>query len=561
MFSAAVRTCALLAICTSGTALLQPTVASASASLSPEVDARLRASDPSDTISVVVTMAEHVDLSRYTQGRASASALIHDLKETARLSQAPVLAWLATNDLRERAQSFWISNCLVLEATPNQIVALAALPGIQSIEMDSGGGADGEIGSGAQETATDWNLNLIRIPEVWSAFGLDGTGVVVGSMDTGIDVNHTALVGKWRGGTNSWRDIINNLPNPYDDHGHGSHTIGTMVGGDGPGSFTEDIGVAYGAKVISAKVLDSNNSFSSSSIVIAGAQWMLDPDGNSQTNDFPQVINNSWYFSSQTFTGFHSAVAAWRAAGIVPVGIVANFGPGTATTRPPGNYNNIMGVAATTISDQVASYSSRGPSPSGASFPLDLRKPDFSAPGDFVRSSLPGGGYASWQGTSMAAPHVAGCAALMLQANPALGYDDINLVIQFAAVDVAAPGYDFDSGYGRLDAFAAVEFIADPLAVDQSPAVPVAGLRVSPNPFQDEVRIDFSPRRSPSTLEILDVQGRRVMTRRWVAGGFTGFVWDGRDPRGMDLPAGVFFVRLTEASGAGVETQRLIRVR
>jgi subtilisin family serine protease len=559
MFSPAVRTCALLAICASATFLLEPTVAAASA-LSREVEARLRDSKPGETISVVVTMAEHVDLSRYTQGRTSASALIHDLKETARLSQAPILAWLATDGLRERAQSFWITNCLVLEATPDRIRALVALPGIQSIEMDTGGGADGEVESGVQETATDWNLNLIRIPAVWSTFGLDGTGIVVGSMDTGIDINHPALVGKWRGGTNSWRDIINNLPNPYDDHGHGSHTIGTMVGGDGPGPFTEDIGIAYGARVISAKVLDSNNSFSSSSIVIAGAQWMLDPDGNSQTNDFPHVINNSWFFNSQTFTGFYSAVAAWRAAGIIPVGIVANFGPGTATTRPPGNYNNIMGVAATTISDQVASYSSRGPSPSGASFPLDLRKPDFAAPGDFVRSSLPGGGYASWQGTSMAAPHVAGCAALMLQANPALGYDDINLVIQFSAVDVAAPGYDFDSGYGRLDAFAAVEFIAVPLAVDQSPTAPVAGLRVSPNPFQDEVRIDFSPRRSPSTLEILDVQGRRVMTHRPVAGGSTGFVWDGRDPRGKNLPAGVYFVRLTDAGQVGVETQRLIRI-
>jgi subtilisin family serine protease len=311
--------------------------------------------------------------------------------------------------------------------------------------------------------------------------------------------------------------------------------------------------------VISAKVLDSNNSFSSSSIVLAGAQWMLDPDGNTQTNDFPHVINNSWYFNSQTFTGFYSAVAAWRAAGIIPVGIVANFGPAAATTRPPGNYNNIMGVAATNIADQVASYSSRGPSPSGASFPLDLRKPDFAAPGDFVRSSLPGGGYASWQGTSMAAPHVAGCAALMLQANPALGYDDINLVIQFSAVDVAAPGYDFDAGYGRLDAFEAMEFIADPLAVDPTPAVPVAGLRVSPNPFQDEVRIEFSPRRSSSTLEILDVQGRRVMKHLPVSGGVSAFVWDGRDPRGMPLPAGVYFVRLTDAGG--METQRLIRVR
>ena len=555
MYSAAVRSHVLL-MCALWL-FLMPSMVSGSASLTPEAEARLRAGRAGEKISVVVTLAEHVDLSRYPQTRSSASTVILDLQAAARRSQAPILTWLATHGLR--AQSFWITNCLVLAATSEEISALAALPGIQSIELDSGGHADGEVGSGAQGAATDWNLNLIRVPEVWSAFGVDGTGIVVGSMDTGIDISHPALAGKWRGGTNSWRDVINNLPNPYDDHGHGSHTIGTMVGGDGPGPFTEDIGVAYGARVISAKVLDANNSFSSSSIVIAGAQWMLDPDGNAQTNDFPHVINNSWYFNSQTFTGFYSAVAAWRAAGIVPVGIVANFGPAAATTRPPGNYDNILGVAATNIADQVASYSSRGPSPSGTSFPLDLRKPDLAAPGDFVRSSLPGGGYASWQGTSMAAPHVAGCAALMLEENPALGYDDIRLIMLFSARDVAAPGYDFDAGYGRLDAFAAMVVAADPQAVPESPSAPIAGLRVSPNPFRDEVRIDFS--RRAAGLEILDVQGRRIVEHRSAAGGASRFMWDGRDARGMDLPAGMYFVRLTDAAGAGVETQKLIRVR
>ena len=161
----------------------------------------------------------------------------------------------------------------------------------------------------------------------------------------------------------------------------------------------------------------------------------------------------------------------------------------------------------------------------------------------------------------MAAPHVAGCAALMLQEIPDLDYDDISLAIISSAVDVSTPGYDFNAGYGRLDAFAALLAIEDPLQVALSPAVPGLGLRVSPNPFRDEVRISYSPRHSPSMLEILDVQGRRVMKAHPVIGGSTGLVWDGRNKRGAPLPAGVYFVRITGAAGAAVETERLIMVR
>jgi bacillopeptidase F len=518
---------------------------------------------PGESISILVTLADQVDLSRYTQGRASAGSMILDLQETARRSQAPVNTWLESRGFKDRVQSFWITNCIFITATPDVIGALASVPGVERIELDVTGGAPKlEVGADLGGQATHWNLDLVRVPDVWSTFGLDGTGIVMGSMDTGIDTNHPALQGKWRGGTNSWRDIINNLPNPYDDHGHGSHTIGTMVGGDGPGPFTEDIGVAYGAKVISAKVLDSNNSFSSAAIVIAGAQWMLDPDANPQTNDFPDVINNSWYFNSQTFTGFHSSVEAWRAAGIIPVGIVANFGPAPSTTRPPGSYNNIMGVGATNIGDQVAAFSSRGPSPSGSVFPADLRKPDFSAPGDLVRSSLPGGGYQEWQGTSMAAPHVAGSAALMLQASPALSYDDIRGVLALTAVDIEAAGYDFNSGYGRVNAFAAVVTIQDPLAVAPATAAPDPSVHVlaSPNPFWNEVRIDFGPHYSPTTLEILDVQGRHVRRLRPATGGASGFVWDGRDEHARELPAGAYFVRISGGS-VGAVSKRLIMVR
>src|SRR5205814_5291980 len=84
-------------------------------------------------------------------------------------------------------------------------------------------------------SAVDWDLPMIGVDQVWAQYGLDGTGVVVGSLDTGFDPTHPALQAKWRGGTNSWKDFINFLPDPYDDHGHATHTPGTMVGRERPG--------------------------------------------------------------------------------------------------------------------------------------------------------------------------------------------------------------------------------------------------------------------------------------------------------------------------------------
>src|SRR5262249_10502120 len=156
---------------------------------------------------------------------------------------------------------------------PGLLDELAALPGVDHVDFDEPVTMGEAVPDEAALLNPGWNVTKVHAPDVWSGPGYDGTGVLIGSMDTGFDPSHPALAGKWRGGTNSWIDIINGLPSPYDDHGHGTHTIGTMVGGDGAGPFASDIGVAYGAHFISAKVLDATNSFSSSSIVEAGAQW------------------------------------------------------------------------------------------------------------------------------------------------------------------------------------------------------------------------------------------------------------------------------------------------
>lgn len=444
-----------------GSLLLLASMAFASVSeaavITPGLARRLEALSPGLDIAVIVRFTQRVEVERVRAGRGTACALITSLRATSRRSQTGIMALLRRRGLADRSIDLWIINGMAVKVPRTVLDEIARLPEVESIEYDEPVmlAEANPLEVGGTMTA-EWNIEKIGVPTVWSTYGLDGTGVVIGSMDTGVEVTHQALAGKWRGGSNSWQDFVNGLPSPYDDHGHGTHTTGTMVGGDGPGGFGSDIGIAYGAKFIAAKVLDANNQFSDGSKVFQGAQWMLDPDGNPATDDFPDVINNSWVFFDPTYTGFHSAVEAWRAVGIIPVFAIGNEGPDPGTTRAPGNYDDVIGVGATYPSDAIWSASSRGPAPSGSGFPLDGRKPDLTAPGKAIRSSLPGGTYGIWEGTSMATPHVAGTVALLLQAHPGASYDAVKTALLSSSVDLGAVGYDDAFGYGRLDALGAV---------------------------------------------------------------------------------------------------------
>jgi subtilisin family serine protease len=240
----------------------------------------------------------------------------------------------------------------------------------------------------------------------------------------------------------------------------------------------------------------------------------------------------------------------------VPVFCIGNSGPGAATTRVPASYENALGVGATTSADGIASFSSRGPSPAGPSFPIDQRKPDLGAPGQLVRSSIPGGGYASWNGTSMAAPHVAGTVALMLEANPSLDVDAIRSQLLGSAADLGTAGYDYDFGYGRLDAFAATTLAVT--AVGSLADGAGSGLRFAPNPFHNRLRIDYAVADGPASIAVFDLTGRQVWSAV-AAGGPGTLTWDGRGRDGELLPSGVYLVRLRD--GRSERTGRVLQLR
>jgi subtilisin family serine protease len=424
----------------------------ARAAVSPELEARLAPMTPTGEIAVIATLRDQVPDARY-EGRPA--ALIRALQRTARRSQG---------DLAEAVDgpvtSFWLVNAVAFSGTPAEILEVSRDPEVADVDLDR----TVRVADGARTAATpfpdagagNWGLAATRVPSVWSTYGLRGEGVTVGTIDTGVAGENPDLVGKIA----AWADFVGSSPTPRDDNGHGTHTAGTIVGGSEGGAA---IGVAPQARLVVARAMDANGAGSSSAL-IAAAEWMTDPDGNPATADQPAVVNNSWSSPGANDTWFRPMVRRWMELGIVPVFAAGNAGPGAGSVGSPASYPESLAVGAIDEDGSAAPFSGRGPvvwqddDGTGPASGTVLVKPDLAAPGVGIVSSV-GGGYLAYSGTSMAAPHVAGVAALMAQADPALGAQAIADTIRATAADLAPAGPDSATGTGRLDALGAVEAV------------------------------------------------------------------------------------------------------
>jgi serine protease AprX len=339
----------------------------------------------------------------------------------------------------------------------------------------------------APATGPEWGVTKIEADKVWSLDGKRGEGIVVASADTGVDWTHPALKGKYRGwdGTTAshdynWFDPVQLVASPFDPYGHGTHTTGTMVGDGGAGN---QIGVAPGARWIACRNMDSGGN-GQPSTYIACNQFFLapfpqggDPELDGDPSKAPDIVNNSWGCPPSEGCDpntLEASFAALRAAGILAAASAGNYGSACSTTLdPPGLYAETFASGATDSSDFLAGFSSRGPVTIDGSGRM---KPDVAAPGVAVRSSIPGGGYASYQGTSMASPHTAGAAALLWSVKPAVrGLVGISrcLISQSARsiVQLASPqtcggtsGTDRPNnlfGWGLIDAYDAIHLGPD----------------------------------------------------------------------------------------------------
>jgi subtilisin family serine protease len=384
------------------------------------------------------------------------------LTEVADRTQGPIISTLAAEGAT--FQPFWIQNMIRVRGDKDLLLQMAARPDVAEIFFEYEPTLDVRPESAAAGIdAIEWNILRVNADDVWG-LGITGAGAVVADLDTGVQWDHPALINSYRpqipGAPGrhdyNWWDGLGGSPVPLDYDSHGTHTMGTMVGDDGG---TNQIGVAPGADWIACPGIGSP-------VVtpIDCFQFFLAPtqlDGSNPRPDLaPHVINNSW----SSATDYHDIIQVLYAAGIFYAKSAGNEGPGCGTITNPGQWPEVTAAAAFAQGDVIASFSSRGPVTIGHDVVI---KPDVAAPGVNVRSSVPGGGYAPYQGTSMASPHVAGTVALLVSAKPELAgqIDILQMILKQSAepkIDLQCPPNDPSGipnnvwGYGILDAYAAV---------------------------------------------------------------------------------------------------------
>ncbi len=334
----------------------------------------------------------------------------------------------------------WIIPAYTAELKISEIQTLSNLPGVniivENVQLNFEDPMKNEPAPLSTSVAISNELYLMNVPALWNK-GLKGKGSLVCSFDTGVEGTHPALASKWRGNhaplSASWFSKVAPESTPFDATGHGTHTMGVMVGSLAADSF----GVAPDAEWISAGVVDQGRSLSMTlSDIIEAFQWALNPDGDVETtDDVPDVILNSWGIPKGLFLPcddtFWGVIDNVEAAGIVTIFAAGNEGPEPMTLRSPADRAthqlNSFSVGAVNLNREVADFSSRGPS---SCDPTQIT-PEIVAPGVNIRSSTKGGGFAYMSGTSMAAPYIAGAVALIRQYNKTQQLNKLKMLLYF----------------------------------------------------------------------------------------------------------------------------------
>ncbi|MGA9115381.1 MAG: S8 family serine peptidase, partial [Bacteroidota bacterium] len=384
------------------------------------------------------------------------------------------LAGLERAGLAVQGESYWIENMVAFRARPSVIEEIASREDVETVFAEPEVFYDPVLDfseSGPGSESVEPGLRAVNAHRLWRA-GITGSGRIVMNIDTGVNGSHPALASRWRGTLpgvqpqHAWYNGAGGtFPVDSDNPGHGTHTMGIMAGCSPASGDT--LGVAPGAYWIAG-----TGSYT------GAFQWAADPDGNPFTlTDVPDVINCSWFTSGDLCyggSGYWSLMDNVELLGAAVIWSAGNCGPGGSpsscsggavpgpymTITPPKNRIasevNAFSVGALESGNTVASYSSRGPSACDTS----VIKPEVSAPGSNVRSTLANGGYGLLSGTSMASPHVAGAVALLRQVNPNADADMVKYALLSRSRDLGPAGEDNSYGMGIIDVFAAAEAVS-----------------------------------------------------------------------------------------------------
>lgn len=289
-----------------------------------------------------------------------------------------------------------------------------------------------------------WNLEDIGVKDLWDK-GITGKGIKIAILDTGIDPEHSALKNKlvnWAEFSASGSMISDSKP--YDSDGHGTHVSGIAAGG----STSLPLGVAPDASLAVGLVIPHGGGTFSQ--ILGGLEWVLDPDNDPSTDDAPKAVNMSLgaigYY--KTWTKVFEKLLSHN---ILPVCAIGNEGDGLSSS--PGNSPNAIGVGAYDENSEAALFSSGNDRITWDEEDLSATyiKPDISAPGVKIYSSIPRDKYEKWSGTSMATPHVTGAVALLMQAFPLASAYDMMYFLKEGATDAGKPGGDSRYGFGKLN--------------------------------------------------------------------------------------------------------------
>lgn len=440
-----------------------------------------------------VDFLSHPDLSKaYEMSWEERGWYVYEtLKTDAEKSQAVVRDYLSSHGVV--FESFWIKNTiLVRQSDPSVFDMMQQLPNVQAIRSLHSYALD--VPENVYEpqyfilAGIEPNIAHVKADQVWG-MGIDGAGSVVANIDTGVLFTHDALLFQYRGNNRdgtythdyNWFDPYGVYTIPTDANGHGTHTMGTMVGDDG---VANQIGMAPGAQWIACRGCSSSSC--TDAALLACAQFVTAPTTVTGTapnpNMRPYVVNNSWGDCSTSYDNWYQVVVdAWQASGIYPVfsnGNASNCGysapPGLNTVGNPARYGNVTSVGSSGQQNgQYATHSNWGPTDNPDTINptngFDMLKPQVIAPGVSIRSSINSSNtsYTISSGTSMSAPHVTGLVALMWQAAPCLvgNFAVTENIMESTATDIS---YDdgspltptnfpnFTTGWGEIDALAAV---------------------------------------------------------------------------------------------------------
>ena len=406
-----------------------------------KIENTLKIKSASEDVEFIVTLRAEANLSE-----VNPDDVVDALKDTSERSQEKLISFIERKVKEGKISeynSFYIINSIYIKGKAELIETIAKRNDVESIRANHIIVSDKEEKVklknrlAASDIHIPWNIASIQADRVTKT----GKDIVVGIIDSGVNANHPELQGAML--PNGFKDFVEPSNTvPKDSTGHGTHVAGTILG--------RTIGIAREAKFIAARVFNESGEASDESLLAAG-EWMLERK--------PQVVNNSWG-GNRDSDFYNEIVKKWKAAGIVPVFSSGNTSfsntGGEGSIGSPASLEDAFAVGALTKEDKLAKFSLRGPSKFTKNY-----KPEISAPGVNILSADFNGGYILKTGTSMAAPHVSGAVALMLDANRNLTVDKVEEILKATATPLTDDNYisspNMGYGYGKINVFKAVE--------------------------------------------------------------------------------------------------------